>query len=630
MQMSTDETSGRGFAPRRTFLRIWGFVGIDGLLITLLLACLCLRVWGMGLLHTDDAAWALSAYQPSADPVGDWARNQGRLWAFAIGPLMLRALFWQGTPYGELLKLGSFGVFFFSFYAVVTAYWGRRVAGLAACLFVALHALRWEGSALTGYPLLVWVSGTLCAFAILAGRRYFKSGGTIAFIATGILLFVALFNNEGVTLLFCILFLCSVLGNVAKGKPITQFNFGALTAGRSRNLALLGIAVPLLYGLAAGLWLVAHPTKYDGHSMAAFDAANIFDTLLNFALSGSVLYDLYVPYRVVFSDAMTNTGSAVVYDIFSYGGQLLSRPVTLLVGFMIAWAAFATLRRPRDDGERGWNFLPIIMVGLIVASVAILPVAITEKYQLWHLQLSVNSYTMTILAHFGVTLLLAGILVPLIPPRGFGVALILIVAALLGSLGAVGYRMNDAIAADMRPEAGRWRVLALALMTLDATNQSPPIVFAPRFRSGSWFTVVPADYWTDYVKAKYGRNIEVFTKPSEILNTSSDVSMLDYGLQEDERRFLLTMAHVAGSATERHIDSIAVAIERPDPSTLAFYVLSFRDRNGELVQKRLVDMPIVPGGLEIHTMTGLSAQVDSVRLTKGAVLADSTKAEKTN
>lgn len=148
------------------------FVGIDGMIIVLLLAYMCLRVWGMGPMHTDDAVWALHAYQPDADPIGEWARSQGRIWAFPVGRLMLDALFWVGTPVESLLKLGSFAIFFFSFYAVVSSYWGRRTAGFAACLFLGLFALRWEGSAFITYPLLVWPSATLCAFAILAGRYY--------------------------------------------------------------------------------------------------------------------------------------------------------------------------------------------------------------------------------------------------------------------------------------------------------------------------------------------------------------------------------------------------------------------------------------------------------------------------
>jgi hypothetical protein len=610
-------------------MRVSSFIGIDGLLLMVLLSCLCHRVWGMGPMHTDDAMWALMAYQPFEDPVGAWANSQGRLWAFVIGPMMRYALKQQGTAIGELLKLGSFAMFFFAFFGVVAAYWGRRLAGLAGCLFIALFALRWEGSAFTAYPLLVWASAIACAVAILAGRYYYISGRRPALFTAGLLLLLALFNNEGIALLFCVLFLCSVLANAAGGEPLRDFKLGKLAAGRSRHLLLLSIGIPLVYAAMAGLWLATHPTKYDGHSFAPFDLANIATALMNFSLSGSILYDLFVPYRVVYSDNLTLTGSAVLYDFYSYPEHLLSHPIAPLVGLLTAWALFVTVRRTHAVGGSGWGGVGLILVGVAIAIIPILPVAMTSKYQGWNLNYNINSYTMTVLAHFGSSLVLAGLLTPLLYFRNsFGAVIALVIAAAIGGLGAVGYRMNDAIAADMRPEAVRWRVVTLALQTLDATGQTPSILFAPKLKSGTWFTVVPPDYWSNYVNAKFGRQISVFTEPSEIHNNAADMSVLDYGIQDDERKVLFTIAHVTGSLPGRRIDNIAVGVERADPSLLAFYVLSFRDQNGELVQKRLIDLPRTPGLFQIRTITGLAAQLDSVRLTKGSIMADSGKPEK--
>jgi hypothetical protein len=79
----------------------------------------------------------------------------------------------------------------------------------------------------------------------------------------------------------------------------------------------------------------------------------------------------------------------------------------------------------------------------------------------------------------------------------------------------------------------------------------------------------------------------------------------------------------------RHIDSISVTVERMDPSLLANYVLSFRDQDGMLVQKRLVDMPALPDE-RIRLMSNLNARLDSVRITKVSILSDSTVPEQSN
>ncbi|WP_441241149.1 hypothetical protein [Tardiphaga sp. 768_D3_N2_1] len=629
MLASMQDTRQRIAAVHARLIQALYFVGIDGLAIALLLACLCLRLWGMGPMHTDDAAWALHAHQPASDPIGDWARSQGRVWAFPIGNMMLRALFWVGTPLESILKLGSFVIFFVSFYGVVSAYWGRRTAGFAACLFLGLLALRWEGSALTAYPLLVWPSATLCAFAILAGRRYYLSASRAALASSALFLFAALFNNEGVVLLFCLLFVFSVVGNLAVEKSIANFKVSDFTRGRSRDLVLVSIVVPALYALLAVGWMIAHPSKYNGHSLAPFDAANITTTLLNFSLSGSVLYDLVIPYKVLYADALTGAGTAIVYDIYLYVNELAAYPGTILVGIMTAYAAFITLRRMPGQGVTVWRFIPLILIGGMITFLPILPVAMTQKYQTWCLEYGINSYVMTILSHFGVSMMLAGILMPFVHLRGLGIVIALLLAIILGAFAAVGSRMNDAVAADMRPEAGRWRILALALKTIDATGQTSPVIFAPRFGSGSWFTVVPPDYWTAYVKAKYKRPVQIYTKPSEIAASSENIASLDYQLLDNERRFVFSIAHITGDTGNRHIDSISVTIERMDPSVLANYVLSYRDQDGMLVQKRLVDVPALSDP-RIRLTSNINARLNTVRVTKGSILADSTIPEKSN
>jgi hypothetical protein len=591
--------------------------GIDGIIVLILLGLLCVQVWGLGVTHTDDAMWTLWAQTPSASPAMEGAIAQGRLWILVLGTAILKTLYWQSTVLGEVLRLGTFAVFFISFYAAIAAYWGCRAASVAAILFLALNVIRWDGSALTTYPLIVWPSATLCTWSILLGRRYFRVGEWWSLAASGLLLLPSLMVNEGAMALFIVIYGFSILGNNIEAAGTTGLVQSFFTR-RSRHLLIVGAAAIIVYAVAAVLWLLLHPTRYDGHAIAQFNPDAFVATLLSFSLSGSVLHDLVVPYSVSFADAMTDTGVAIAYDPFIYMRQLRSYPGSLLVGGLATFAIGKALWRPeRKFAWRG--SLLLIVVGLVVACLPIAPVAMTEKYQSWHVNVGVQSYVLTILSHFGVSLVLAGAVL-LVTPRGvFGILIGVLVAVAVGSLGAVANRLNEAMIADIRPETGRWRVMGFAIQTLDEVGIKTGAIYAPRFRGGSWFTVVPEDYWTKLARYKYGRHIEVSTKSNQVV-LEAGYSILDYGLMQDNRRFFVSIAHVG---TNRSVDKIAVFHESEDPSELAFYAVSYKAVGGELVRHRLATMPIAPGNARVRVLAGIQAEINSVTVAPIADLSPS-------
>ncbi len=66
-----------------------------------------------------------------------------------------------------------------------------------------------------------------------------------------------------------------------------------------------------------------------------------------------------------------------------------------------------------------------------------------------------------------------------------------------------------------------------------------------------------------------------------------------------------------------------------DPSVLANYVLSYQDQDGMLVQKRLIDVPALSDP-RIRLTSNINARLNTVRVTKESVLADSTIPQKSN
>ena len=179
---------------------------LDVFILAVLLAMFCLRIWDLGIVHSDDAAWALRAWQARWGIIWEWATRQGRVWALVSGPLLFVALKIKGSFIGNLAIAGTFAIFFVLFHWVVAVHFGRRTAILAACLNLGLYAMRWDGSLITAYPVFMWVLGSLYLVALLALERYFATGKRIVLVTSLALFLCSLFLHEGVTVLFALLY----------------------------------------------------------------------------------------------------------------------------------------------------------------------------------------------------------------------------------------------------------------------------------------------------------------------------------------------------------------------------------------------------------------------------------------
>ena len=49
---------------------------LDLFILAVLLALFCLRIWDLGIVHFDDAGWALRPWQGRWDIIWEWATNQ--------------------------------------------------------------------------------------------------------------------------------------------------------------------------------------------------------------------------------------------------------------------------------------------------------------------------------------------------------------------------------------------------------------------------------------------------------------------------------------------------------------------------------------------------------------------------
>jgi hypothetical protein len=571
------------------------------IVMAFLLGLFCLRIWGFGITHTDDAYWFMRNFE-GVDLAGDWARSQGRIWALPIGTLIAHALAWQDTFYGEFLRIGSFILFFFAFHRMVRAYCGYRLALLCATLFMALNILRWDGSILTTYPLLTWVSGVILVAAVLMGREYVRAGKPGMAVGAGVALFLSLFNNEGVTLLFSFLFFLSVLGNAVQLDDASRGLVAQRIPRRSWKLFLILVAASALYLALYVGWRSLHPSTYEGHAIAAFNPTRIAHALFHFSTSGSVLHDFFTPYAVVYVDVSAGVGKESLYRIPHYGRDLLHAPLAVLVGVLLAWLSFRTVAdapvsaptQPTVVSDKRWPWMAMI-AGLSIAILPVLPVTLTERYQDWVMGHGVKAYSHTILANFGWSLFLAGLAFAIFHLlRGQSVmrrVLLAVFALSCGLLGTLTFRANDQIADEMRPEAGRWRVLDSAIAMNQSTFKAP-LLWIPRLADGSWFGGVPDPYWSEYTKVRYKLPTRVTAAPPDIKDALAGFVMLDYAFDNGgiDGISLATKFRTSAASVDYVVEKIAIYFKRPNALALKDYFLVYQDHNGKSVRTRFSDL----------------------------------------
>jgi hypothetical protein len=579
------------------------------LILAVLAILLCVRVWGFGITHTDDAMWALWAHGPqpgnaeSVDPVGRWATEQGRFWAYLSGTMMLHTLKWQGTAYAEILRLGSLLAFLVVSYLLVLAYCGRRLALLAATLFLAFFMLRWDGSIITTYPLITWVSGIAFGAALLAARKYVRSGHTWLLVAAAPLLFVALTNNEGITVLFAALSMMAAMANRRQLRPAGANVPGTAPGLLAWRVQVVFAGVCVAYAGTYLAWRFLHPTHYAGHALSLDQPFRALLAFAHFSTSGSVLHDLFSAYRVTYADVHRQIGEQTVYRIGAYLPDVVGRPGLVAIGIGVAWLAFRTLAGRDPEADPPGTYRVAIIAGALGATLHIVPVSLATMYQNWASDQGIRAYSHTVIAHMGLSLLLAGLLLQATrsprlshaAQRVAGVTLALVI----GLLGSLAYRANEAIADDMRPEAGRWQILEHALVMNRELVRADAIV-VPRFANGSWYTVVEPSYWTLYTRSRHRDNTHVVTKASDVPASARSRAMLDYAFDLQHRSWVGLIAAPGGPARDARAQLIVFTDSGSDDA-LAGMVLSYDDDRGKPVTRPLArgDVTHRIGGMQV-------------------------------
>ena len=416
-----------------------------------------------------------------------------------------------------------------------------------------------------------------------------KQTSTILYASLA-MLFISLFVHEGASVLLAALFLMSTFGNYYLLQQTKQSVYGFFRVTNHRHLLFGAMTVTLLYFSLYFGWRMAFPSAYDGNALGSLNIEKVLPVLWSLATSGSILSDIFSAYSVTFSDAVSQDGFRVTYSVLSYLGSSLGGLLAWLCALIVLLVVFTLLMASKNHQEANFgknqiNVLAGFVTGGLITILPILPVAFVGKYQLHYYELGVHSYCDTALSHFGATLSLASTVIWFCDlfrdGSFFKNAVSGFVAVSIAVLALCGYRMNDEIASDISVETNRRRAVNQSMALTSLLNPEIHAIYAPRLQSGSWFTVVDQNYWSEYVSTFFNKSLLFYSNVlPEIGRGAAKVAYMDFMLGRDGSQVIVLMAPLAkaGASDAILVDRIMVSIEKPSPSDFNQFVLSFKDK----------------------------------------------------
>lgn len=579
--------------------------------LTVLLYLFCYRIWNFGITNHDDAEWIVSSQEGHWRVIVEWATSQGRIWAFISGAILYFVLKLENLIIGNVLRIGSFALFFIFFYYIISLYFGRKAAIFSAVLNLALFALRWEGSLITSYPGFAWILGTIFLFSIWASRHYSKNNHISFYILSLLALFISLFIHEGVTILFCSLFFLSVIGNR------TPHNKKLI-----RQLLIGSFSVICFYFLLYIGWRTIFSSHYDGNVIAPFRFSRFYPVLLSFATSGSLLYDIYHPYVVNYNDPIGGLDS-VKYSLNSFFTGLSHSPLALIFAVINFYILIYCFRMESSENNTiGYNSIRnnfwMIFIGVAVAFVPLIPVALTPKYQ-QYFDLGIRSYVYTCFSHFGISLILAAILGFIINQlRNSGILNnlgIILISGIIAFISFGGYRMNDSIAMDMKSEAGRWQRLDHAINSFKTLNSSNKVFFIPKLTNQTWFTVLDESYWSKYMRARFNLDVRIKEHTLTFEDLRAGTVFVDfYNIGDSRSKIIFSWIPLKiNKDHEVFAEEIALTTQGIDESDLRHLVLSFYDIRHK---QKLFRLNNLEANGDIRILKNIEANPTSIHVTQ--------------
>ncbi|MDD4929083.1 MAG: hypothetical protein PHP85_07395 [Gallionella sp.] len=451
-----------------------------------------------GFTTRDDAEmanWGGSVWQ-TADMM---AKAQGRFSFFWCYPALHLPYLFDDRFYYLAVKYGSFLLLLLSIYfCVSTLFKSRWIATVALFFFLSFIQNGWDHNALTSYPFVF----NFCAILFLVSLGFFataieRDSFRLA-IFSAVLYFFAL--GTELFVLFFPFYVAVMLSRAAPDQPVVR----KIMSGK-RHILVVSLAL-ITYLAIYVAWRIGHPSIYDGNSLNVFDlkaagrvvasyslnAFPFFSLSFLFSHGGEILFTDSVNIREILTELnalcliMPMVVGFVFFRLMTSASFIVPQRRALIVGAVLALTGM---------------FLPNLLLGFI------------QKHQVG-VALGNNSYLYTYYS-FISAVILAALLAALVRSSsaswnpGLRMTLILTgtIAVVILSF-AVNVR-NQYVALDQKLSHRKWQLMDLVIKSpafMEIAEGS--YVVAPTLSAHSrGIATVNADYWSNYVRKKTGRNI---------------------------------------------------------------------------------------------------------------------------
>lgn len=457
--------------------------GTNFFLLFLLTAILFYPLLSVGITTNDDAIIAIN--ENTFQLVRHNAIGQGRFSFFWGLPLLRIPYFIDSEIWYLTMKYGSTLLLLSSlYYAVSRIFRSSWIALISLLFFLTFIQNGWAHNALVSYPLafnvyaiLFIVSLGLFSTAIERNNLVLAGlSGVLYFFSMGIELFV----------LFFPFYIAVLLSRAAPDQTFAK----QLVAGKKYILA---IALPLIAYLTLYLvWRSNYPSRYQGNTLNAFNLLAAGKVIATYSLNAFPL----IPLKQFFitPDFQFNisyfikpaVASFLFFRLMTTKSFIVPQPRTIIIGAVLTGIGI---------------FLPNLLLGFVQTHQINL-VADTQTYLYTYYSFIVAVvFTALVLAYINVKILLWH---PILRLTFIAIGML---AIMILSFAVEAWNQN--IAFEQKQSQRKWQLMDVVIKSpifMEIPDGSTVVVptLSAHYRGIAYVT---ADYWSQYVKYKTGKNI---------------------------------------------------------------------------------------------------------------------------
>lgn len=580
---------------------------VSAALLVFAFALVIADFWGVRFTTNDDARIANWAVNNGHTALG-LARGQGRIYFFYHFPILLFiAGFWQSVIY-DILQYGSYLLALIGVVAVLAVYLSWRYALIFALVYVATLVGTWDHTLMTSVPLYHFVVILNMAANLLLLAAYRRDGRIIWLVLFFPLHALSIFGQEYQVIIASGISIIALFSRHESWQGVPQW------PRRRWYLAAAIVLIGLAYTAAAVGWRMAHGNSYDGAEVTVgnFNLRQFFGVLLQWSISGNVLYHWVHPYSVWMVLSDTTQGYKITFSVPAILSTLTAWDV--LKAAALSGAGYLALTVAPERRLSASGVLVMLVVAGIIMYAPTFLLALTPKYQGWYGQ-GVIAYTYTSLSNVGFILALAVLFgaieqrLAIAPLRWIAQACFMLALAAAAITGA---HHNHIVARAMKEGGARWAALDMTMKTPIKDELRGSLMIGTRMSDYYWAIPGREDYWRDFISGTYKLDLDFRRRmdPSLLAGQRRPLFYFDYAYLPDANESVAIINRATYENGRLYSSDARLLSARP-----LIAALNYTTRDGGQYRILLASRPFERvNGLYLYPLGNIQADVGSIRV----------------